>query len=91
MSDDENSEATAPAGRLGDDDDGFDLIEMKLSVATALDRLPHLERQAVRLRMGGDLKQSEIAEQMNCSQMQISRLLRRAAEHLHADMSPAAR
>jgi DNA-directed RNA polymerase specialized sigma subunit len=32
--------------------------------------------------MHDDLKQSEIARVMGCSQMQVSRLLRRAAERL---------
>jgi DNA-directed RNA polymerase specialized sigma subunit len=32
--------------------------------------------------MQGDLKQSEIARAMGCSQMQVSRLLRRAADRV---------
>jgi RNA polymerase sigma-B factor len=42
-------------------------------------RLPRLEREALRLRLAEDLKQTEIAERLGCSQMQVSRLLRRAA------------
>jgi DNA-directed RNA polymerase specialized sigma subunit len=41
-------------------------------------RLPHLE-EALSLRISADLKQTEIAAQLGCSQMQVSRLLRRAA------------
>jgi RNA polymerase sigma-B factor len=42
-------------------------------------RLPRLEREALTLRLTEDLKQTEIAERLGCSQMQVSRLLRRAA------------
>jgi RNA polymerase sigma-B factor len=42
-------------------------------------RLPCLEREALRLRLSEDLKQTEIADRLGCSQMQVSRLLRRAA------------
>jgi DNA-directed RNA polymerase specialized sigma subunit len=36
--------------------------------------------------MQGDLKQSEIARAMGCSQMQVSRLLRRATDRLQAQL-----
>jgi RNA polymerase sigma-B factor len=64
---------------LGDDDDGFGLVEAKLAMSSAIGRLPYLEREALRLRMEGSLKQIEIADQLGCSQMQVSRLLRRAS------------
>ena len=55
---------------LGEDDDRFDLIETKLSLADAIKRLPHLERQALTLRIEHDLKQTDIAARLGCSQMQ---------------------
>jgi RNA polymerase sigma-B factor len=67
---------------LGGDDDRFGLVETKLSLAAAIPRLPYLERQALRLRIEQDLKQVEIAQQLGCSQMQVSRLLRRAIARL---------
>jgi RNA polymerase sigma-B factor len=63
---------------LGHGEDGYHLIDAKLSLQDEIRRLPHRERVALQLRMQCNLKQSEIAEQMNCSQMQVSRLLRRA-------------
>jgi RNA polymerase sigma-B factor len=66
-------------GRL---EDGYDLIDAKLSLADAIPRLPHHERMVLRLRIERDLKQSEIAREIGCSQMQVSRLLHAAAEHL---------
>ena len=64
---------------LGTEDAHFGLVETKLSLMAAITRLPYLERQAVMLRIGGNMKQTEIAHEMGCSQMQVSRLLRRAA------------
>jgi RNA polymerase sigma-B factor len=67
---------------VGELEDGYALVEMTASLAAALPRLPYLERQALSLRLRDNLKQTEIAEQLNCSQMQVSRLLRRACTRL---------
>jgi RNA polymerase sigma-B factor len=67
---------------VGELDDGYALVEMTASLAAALPRLPYLERQALILRLRDNLKQTEIAEQLNCSQMQVSRLLRRGCTRL---------
>jgi RNA polymerase sigma-B factor len=73
---------------LGADEDGYGLLESQLSLTAALSRLPHLERQALRMRMEDDLKQTEIASALNCSQMQISRLLNRAVENVRRQLDP---
>jgi RNA polymerase sigma-B factor len=75
----QDSEPEPLASTIGDADEGLGLVEARLSVAAAMKRLPHLEREALSLRISGDLKQTEIAAQLGCSQMQVSRLLRRAA------------
>ena len=67
---------------LGEADHGFDLIETKLTLAAAIPQLPYLERLALSLRVTQGLKQAEIAHELGCSQMQVSRLLRRAATRL---------
>jgi RNA polymerase sigma-B factor len=67
---------------LGSEDDGFALAETTLDLATAVRRLPYLERRALSLRFAEDLKQTEIAERLGCSQMQVSRLLARATRRL---------
>jgi RNA polymerase sigma-B factor len=41
------------------------------------------ERTALGLRFVDDLTQTEIARRMGCSQMQVSRILRRALDRLH--------
>jgi len=76
---------------IGAGDDGYGLVDAKLALSAAMTRLPHLERRALQLRIDGDLKQSEIAERMGCSQMQVSRLLRRAQANLQQLTDPSAR
>ncbi len=73
---------------LGDLDESYGLVEASMSLSSALGRLPHLERQALTLRLEHDLKQTEIARELGCSQMQVSRLLRRAATRLRAMTDP---
>jgi RNA polymerase sigma-B factor len=71
---------------LGGVDDGYALVETTSGLGDAIRQLPYLERTALSLRMQGDVKQSEIAKAMGCSQMQVSRLLRRAAERVRAQL-----
>lgn len=67
---------------VGCDDDGYALAEATMSLVNAVGRLPYCERRVLALRLERDLKQTEIAAELGCSQMQVSRLLRRAAERL---------
>ena len=73
---------------VGEVEDGYALVEMAASLAAALPRLPYLERRALTMRLRENLKQTEIAEQLNCSQMQVSRLLRRASTRLRELIDP---
>lgn len=75
---------------VGEVEHGYALVEMTASLAAALPRLPYLERRALTLRLRDNLKQTEIAEQLGCSQMQVSRLLRRAATRLRDLTDPDA-
>jgi RNA polymerase sigma-B factor len=74
--------------RLGSEDERYGLIEARLSLAAAFSRLPYLERQALTLRIDSDMKQTEIAARLGCSQMQVSRLLRRAAARVRDFTDP---
>jgi RNA polymerase sigma-B factor len=69
---------------LGTEDEGYALVDTRLDLADGIRRLPYQERRALTLRISHDLKQSEIASQLGCSQMQVSRLLKRAATRLRA-------
>jgi RNA polymerase sigma-B factor len=75
--------------QLGRTDGAFDLVDAKLALAVEISRLPHRERTALQLRLEHDLKQSEIAQRMGCSQMQVSRLLRQAAARVRGFTDPA--
>jgi RNA polymerase sigma-B factor len=67
-------------------DAGYGLVETTASLSVAMARLPYLERRALHMRLAESLKQQEIAAKLGCSQMQVSRLLRRAAARLQAMM-----
>jgi RNA polymerase sigma-B factor len=61
---------------VGKVDDGYELIEDRLTVETVLPTLDEREREVLRLRFIEDLPQSKIASRIGCSQMHVSRLLR---------------
>jgi RNA polymerase sigma-B factor len=67
---------------LGEVDNRYALVEDGVTIARALEHLPERERVVLALRFAEDLTQSEIAERIGVSQMQVSRLLRRALEQL---------
>jgi len=70
--------------RIGVVDGGFELVEQREVVAHALARLPARQRFALRLRFDEDMTQSEIAEVLGVSQMQVSRILRRSLSRLRS-------
>lgn len=74
---------------IGHREDGFDRVELGQAIGPAFDGLPEREREIVRLRFFEDLTQSEIAGRVGISQMHVSRLLRRALDHLHAAVAGA--
>ncbi len=82
------AEPQSVADSLGDADDRFELVEVKLALAGAISRLPYLERQALTLRIEHHMKQTDIAARLGCSQMQVSRLLRRAMCSVKALIDP---
>lgn len=67
---------------LGREDGRYGFVEMTASLGSAIARLPYLERRALQPRLERNLKQAEIAQELGCSQMRVSRLQRRAAERL---------
>jgi RNA polymerase sigma-B factor len=67
---------------VGFEDGGFDLAEHQAVVGSLIRSLPQREREILFLRFARDMTQSEIAERIGCSQMQISRILRRTIGRL---------
>ena len=73
---------------LGGVDERYGLVETTISLRSSVGRLPYLERKALTLRLERGMKQTEIAQELGCSQMQVSRLLRRAAAKLRQMTDP---
>ena len=70
------------AESLGEEDSGIELAEERATVAATIKRLPIRDRQVLELRFGRDMTQTEIAKRIGVSQMQVSRIIRRALERL---------
>ncbi|MCW3064415.1 MAG: polymerase, sigma 28 subunit, Sig subfamily [Solirubrobacterales bacterium] len=70
------------AERLGRDEAGYELVEDRGTVASVLHVLTQREREVLTLRFFGGLSQTEIAERIGVSQMQVSRVLRAALARL---------
>lgn len=70
---------------LGRDDDGFELAEDRQALANNWAELPPVERQVLGLRLLDGLTQREISRRIGCSQMHVSRLLRRSMLSLNPD------
>jgi RNA polymerase sigma-B factor len=68
--------------RLGSEDGGYERVIDRAAIASGAAALSEMQRQVLRLRFEEDLKQSEIAAALGCSQMQVSRLLRSGLQRL---------
>lgn len=75
---------------IGREEPGYNLVEYGVSMRPAMDELSEQERNIVAMRFFEDLTQSEIARRIGISQMQVSRVLRRAVDHLHQATQVAA-
>ena len=67
---------------LGETEPGYDAVEAQLAAEEA--PLDARERHVLRLRFDDDLNQYEIGRRLGVSQMQISRIMRRALRKLLA-------
>lgn len=75
------------ADTLGAEDDGYALVDAAATLRAEIPRLPYQERLALSLRFTEDLTQQEIGRRLGCSQMQISRLMRRGRGTLRQSLS----
>lgn len=75
-----------PAG--GAEDEAFALVDDRDAVARAMGCVPARDRLVLRLRFWDELTQSEIADRLGISQMQVSRVIRRTLEHLQEAADP---
>jgi RNA polymerase sigma-B factor len=81
LSGEEDEDATR-LDAIGQEDDRLELVDEQATIFAAAQHLPGREREILYLRFGEDLTQSEIADRVGVSQMQVSRLLRRSLQRL---------
>jgi len=74
---------------IGRPDRGFVGIENRTALLQSLDRLSDEDRALLQMYFVEEHTQSQIAEVLGCSQMQVSRLLRRAVRQLRRHMLEA--
>jgi RNA polymerase sigma-B factor len=79
-------DAVPYAERIAVEESGYELAEYTATLGPRLRALPPRDRLILRLRFEEDLTQSEIAERIGVSQMQVSRLIRAALERLRDDV-----
>jgi RNA polymerase sigma-B factor len=75
-------EVTSYGDAMGAEDERYELVELDATVSAVLGRIPQREREILRMRFVDDLTQTEIADRVGISQMQVSRLLRRSLDQL---------
>lgn len=80
------TDSDGPSSRLdslGEDDARLSRVDAQATIFAAARYLSPREREILFLRFGQDLTQTEIAARVGISQMQVSRLLRRAVQRLN--------
>ena len=80
--DDGEGGAGTLADTFGEDDERFELVEANVTIAVAARALSARERRVLALRFVEDQTQTQIAELIGVSQMQVSRILRGALDKL---------
>jgi RNA polymerase sigma-B factor len=78
----------APAGEwIGAEDEHYEIVEDRATVEQALPALSERERLVLHLRFVDDWTQSQIAERIGCSQMHVSRILRRTLQRIREEIA----
>ena len=87
----DESESVPTIETIGTDDAGYDAVEAQFAVERCAD-LDDRERAVLEMRFHDELNQYEIGERLGISQMQVSRVMRRALakllEAVQGDESP---
>lgn len=78
---------------FGEEDHRYELVDETLTISVAARQLSARERRVLGLRFVEDMTQTQIAQEIGVSQMQVSRILRRALNRLRelteAEEAPA--
>jgi RNA polymerase sigma-B factor len=80
--DDGDGDSGTLADTFGKDDERFELVDASVTIAEAARHLSARERRVLALRFVKDMTQTQIADVIGVSQMQVSRILRRALTRL---------
>ncbi|MGH2883281.1 MAG: sigma-70 family RNA polymerase sigma factor, partial [Solirubrobacteraceae bacterium] len=70
------------ADAFGQEDEGYELVDASVTIAASAHQLTARERHVLALRFVQDMTQTQIADEIGVSQMQVSRILRRALARL---------
>jgi RNA polymerase sigma-B factor len=79
---DRDDESGSLVDVFGQEDHRYELIEQTTTISAAAKELSPRERRVLALRFAGDMTQTQIADEIGVSQMQVSRILRRALSQL---------
>jgi RNA polymerase sigma-B factor len=79
---DRDDESGSLVDVFGQEDHRYELVEETATISAAARELTTRERRVLALRFVGDMTQTQIAKKIGVSQMQVSRILRRALTRL---------
>ncbi len=79
---DRDDESGSLVDVFGQEDRRYELVEETTTISVAARELTPRERRVLALRFAGDMTQTQIAQEIGVSQMQVSRILRRALTQL---------
>src|SRR5947209_12772473 len=77
-----SGESGALVDVFGEDDPRYELVDETVTISVAARELSARERRVLALRFVNDMTQTQIAQEIGVSQMQVSRILRRALSRL---------
>ena len=86
----ETAAATRPTPLLAQLDEGFEQVEQRAMLRPAIEALPEREREILLLRFVAGKSQTEIADLVGVSQMQVSRLVTRSLAKLRIALTEPA-
>jgi RNA polymerase sigma-B factor len=85
-SDDADDESGDPLEALGDEDEGYQLVEQRELLRQGFETLAERERAILHMRFFLGLTQSEIADRVGISQMHVSRLIRQSVDQVRDEL-----
>lgn len=87
--DDGEGEGATLGDMLGRPDDRLERVELGACIAQAATHLPERERRVLAMKFLEEMTQTQIAERIGVSQMQVSRILRRGLARLTSEIEGA--